>query len=168
MKLKTGDRAPNFDLSSTEGVLLMLCDEVPRSPLLLAFVAAAEAGRETLRELAARHADFTRRGLKVLVVSSDPLAELQALQQELELPFPLLHDDRGFSKLYGFDPAEDGAAQTLLVLVDQGQRVLLVADGQASLETALANVLSEVDRLPSSSVNYPRTVINRLVDRWVS
>ena len=35
--LVVGDEAPNFDLTSTEDVVLMLCDEVPRMAVLLYF-----------------------------------------------------------------------------------------------------------------------------------
>ena len=36
-QLSVGDEAPNFDLSTTEGAVLMLCDEVPRNFVVLYF-----------------------------------------------------------------------------------------------------------------------------------
>ena len=51
--LTVGDEAPDFDLSSTEDVVLMLKDEVPRTPVLLYLFsgpADLQARTEALRE----------------------------------------------------------------------------------------------------------------------
>ena len=54
-RLRVGDEAPNFDLTSTEDVLLMLRDEIPRSPVLLYFfpVEFATGVKDDLSSLAA-------------------------------------------------------------------------------------------------------------------
>ena len=51
-RITIGDEAPNFDLSSTEGVLLMLRDEVPRTSVLLYFFSDLD-GAETRADLQA-------------------------------------------------------------------------------------------------------------------
>ena len=102
-RLAAGDRAPDFDLASTEDAVLMLRDEVPRSPVLLFFFGDPEAAdvRRDLAALAARCDEWARHGLKVLGISPAKLDGLKAVQRELALPFPLLTDDRGFAAAYG-------------------------------------------------------------------
>ena len=169
-RLAEGDRAPDFDLSSTEDAVLMLCDEVPRSAVLLYFFAdpAEERARAGLSALADRREDFGRLGLKVMGVSPAKLDGLKAAQRELGLPFPLLTDDRGFSRSYGVEAAEDAAPEPALVLVDRGQRVLWLANPAPAVEQEIGGILGRLKKLPSSTANYPRSVINRLVDRWVN
>ena len=170
-RLAAGDRAPDFDLSSTEDAILMLRDEVPRSPVLLYFFAdpAAEGTRRDLAALAARRDDFGRTGLKVMGISPAKLDGLKATQRELALPFPLLTDDRGFSRSYGVEAAAEGeAAAPALVLVDRRQQVLWIANPSPPCEEAAPGILKRLKSLPSPTTNYPRSVINRLVDRWVN
>jgi len=117
MAVSIGDEAPNFDLSSTEDVLLMLRDEVIRTTQLLYFF--ADAGSDQVR----RDLDALSRGLddlapltcRVLAVSPLPLDALKALQAERKLLFPLLHDDRNFSAAYGVAAVVLGAYWRRLV-----------------------------------------------------
>ena len=169
-RLSVGDAAPNFDLASTEDVVLMLRDEIPRSAVLLYFFDGPDnkRARRDLTELAARHTSFAGLDMKILGISATKLEELRTLQRELELPFPLLFDDRGFSSLFGFEVGEGGGAEPVMVLVNRDQRVLWLGDGSAELETSLGEVEGRLESLPSSTANYPRSVINRLVDLWVN
>jgi peroxiredoxin len=162
--MSVGDEAPNFDLTSTEGVILMLRDEVPRSPVLLLFEPDIEAAGDDL-DVCARFTDrLAAARLKLFVVSESALAELQEVQRRKQLPYPLLHDDRGFSRQYG---SEDEARRALF-LVDRDQRVAWLEREPASLDEALAQALALVEKMPSPTEAYPRSVINRLVDRWVN
>ncbi len=167
-RLAEGDTAPNFDLASTEDAVLMLRDEVPRSAVLLYFF-GAPADQRARRDLSllASHAGSLV-GAKALGVSPAKLDELKSLQRELELPFPLLSDDRGFSGLFGFENAEEGESAPVLVLVNRDQKVLWQAKPLESMETALEEIRGRLKSLPSSTANYPRSVINRLVDLWVN
>lgn len=159
-----GDEAPNFDLTSTEDVVLMLRDEVPRTTVVLYFFAdpASPAVRGDLAALSARHAAWRRLSAKALAVSPAPLAALKPVQRELGLSFPLLHDDRGRSAAYGVESAP------ALAVVSREQRLVWLANPVA----AVADVLPEVEKLlrsePSPTALYPRSVINRWVDRWVN
>ncbi len=171
MALAIGDEAPNFDLTSTEDVVLMLRDEVPRTSVLLYFFAATadERARRDLAALATRSRQLAERQTAVIGVSPAKLDDLKALQRELDLPFPLLEDDRGFSAHYGVTPpAEDQQPQPALVAVDRRQRVLWLANPLTSLEAAWPDLEKALTRLPSPTANYPRSVINRLVDRWIN
>jgi peroxiredoxin len=166
-----GDVAPNFDLSSTENAVLMLKDEVVRTAVVVYFFSDLE-GERVRRDL-----DALNRGLKalaklntrVLAVSPAKLDELKKVQAERKLLFPLLHDDRNFSASYGVVPAQEGKpADPALVVVGRRQDVLWLANPVASVEEALPQVEKLLKGLPSPTRSYPKSVINRLVDRWVN
>ena len=109
--LAVGDEAPNFDLTSTEDVVLMLRDEVARTAVVLYFFADVEGDRvrDDLLAFARSWEDLVTADTRVLGVSPAKLPALKELQKELHLPFPLLTDDRGFSASYGLEPAQDDA-----------------------------------------------------------
>ncbi len=169
--LTIGDEAPNFDLTSTEDVVIMLRDEVPRSAVLLYLFGdpAAETTRRDLEALAAAHRRLSELPLGVLGISPAKLPELKACQRELRLPFPLLVDDRGFSADYGVvAPSDDQPAPPALVVIDRQQRIVWMANPVDSVAESVAGLERDLKRLPSTTSNYPRKVINRLVDRWVN
>lgn len=166
-----GDEAPNFDLSSTEDVVIMLRDEVPRTAVLLYLFADAadEHTRSELSALAAAAGRLARLPVTVLGISPSKLDQLKQAQRELNLPFPLLHDDRGFSAHYGVEaPGEDEPAPPALVAVDRQQRISWIKPSVTSVEASIQELEGDLAKLPSSTSNYPRKVINRLVDRWIN
>ncbi len=167
--LQIGDEAPNFDLASTEDVVLMLRDEVPRTPVLLFFFGSveAEATRSDLEVLREASRELAESGVKIMGVSAAKLEELKAVQRELGLGFPLLHDDRNLSAAYGVE-AREGAqsAAEVLVLVGRNLRVRWIGRPPVTIE-AIRAAAAPAQKV-SSTVNYPRKVINRLVDRWVN
>jgi peroxiredoxin len=169
-RLEVGDEAPNFDLSSTEGALLMLCDEVPRNMVALYFFADLESER-TRSDLAALgnvRDSLAAKRVNILGVSPAKMPGLEDLQSELGLSFPLLRDDRDFSSSYGVEKGEeDAAAEPALVLVSRTQSVLWIANPVQSVESALVDLTKAADT-GSPTSNYPKKVINRIVDRWVN
>jgi peroxiredoxin Q/BCP len=170
-RISIGDPAPNFDLTSTEGSLLMLRDEVPRTAVVLYFFsdAASERARRDLQALGKALAALRKLHAKVLGVSRSDLAILQKLQAELKLPFPLLHDDRDFSSRYGVAPPAEGQEPApALYVVNRQQNVLWLSNPVAAVEQAMPEVLKSLEGQGSPTGNYPRAVINRLVDRWVN
>jgi peroxiredoxin len=181
--LAPGDPAPNFDLSSTEDVLLMLRDEVPRTAIVLYFFddPADSRVREDLTFLGQRYAGLKEVTASILGVSPAKLDALKALQRELGLRFPLLTDDRAFSRLYGLEPpaAEGGegaeapaAARSMtpaaLYVVDRRQVVCWAGVPAPPIAGAWPEILGVLKRLGSSTSNYPRRITNRLVDLWVN
>jgi peroxiredoxin len=166
-----GDEAPNFDLTSTEDVLLMLRDEVSQNALVLYFFAdpASDRSRRDLDALNQGLKDLARQRTRVLAVSPAKLDDLKAVQAERKLLFPLLHDDRGFSAQYGVAAPEEGKpAAPALVVVNRRQKVLWIANPLASAAAALPEVLKLLRALPSPTASYEKRVINRLVDWWVN
>jgi peroxiredoxin len=159
-----GDVAPNFDLSSTEDALLMLRDEVVRTAMVLYFFSdPADARAQRDLDALNQHLDaLAERQTRVLAVSPAKLDDLKKLQAERKLLFPLLHDDRKFSEAYGV------GASPALVVVNRRQEVKWIANPVASVEDALAQVTSLLKSLPSPTRSYPKSVINRWIDRWVN
>lgn len=171
--LAVGDVAPNFDLSSTEDVLLMLRDETPRTAVLLYFFSADSDGqlercRADLQALSQCRDELQKAQAKVLAVSPQKVNVLKGLQQELGLNFPLLRDDRRFSAAYGIESPEEGAAQPALVVVDRSQQVIWLSNPIGSVAEVIPEVISLLKRLPASTAQYPRSIVNRLVNLWVN
>jgi peroxiredoxin len=165
-----GDEAPDFDLASTEDVVLMLKDEVPRTPVLLyLFSGPADLqARTDLGELERRLSVIVELRAKPLGMSPAPLAELKKLQADLRLHYPLLHDDRGFAKPYGLEaPAEGQSSPPALYLVGRDRRILWLERPVISLATSLGAIEKLLAGGSSSADGYPRRVINRWIDRWV-
>lgn len=169
--ISIGDEAPNFDLSSTEECLLMLKDEVVRTAVVVYFF-GNPADERVLRDLDAlnrRRESLAKNAVRILAVSPTPLDDLKKLQRERKLVFPLLHDDRSFSAAYGVTAPDEGRpAAPALVVVDRRQRLRFIANPVASVEDSMAQVESAIKDLPSPTRSYPKTVINRLIDRWVN
>jgi peroxiredoxin len=163
--LAIADEAPNFDLSSTENAVLMLRDEVARNAAVVYFFAdPADARAERDLDALNRHLDrLARLNARVLAVSPAKLDDLKKLQAGRKLLFPLLHDDRSFSASYGVAPEAPA-----LVVVGRKQRVLWLANPVAAVAEALPQVDKVLADQPSPAKSYPKSVINRLIDRLVS
>ena len=163
-EIEVGDKAPNFDLASTEGVVLMLRDEVHRTQVLVYVFAEPEAATADLGVLARSADDLLASGIKILAVSEASLEDLATAQRDLRLPFPLLHDDRGLSRAY----LGDGERRTVTALVGRDQRIQWLDAAGGRLPEDLPARLTAQAESRGSTVNYPRSVINGLVDRWVN
>lgn len=166
-----GDVAPNFDLSSTEDALLMLKDEVVRTAVVVYFFAdpASDRVHRDLDALSRRVEDLRKLNARILGVSPAKLDDLRKLQAERKILFPLLHDDRNFSAAYGVAaPAEGRPADPALVVVGRRQEVKWLANPVASVGDALPQVEALLKDMPSPTRSYPKSVINRLIDRWVN
>jgi peroxiredoxin len=169
--ISIGDEAPNFDLSSTENALLMLRDEVIRTAMVVYFFAdpTSERVQRDLDTLSRQREALSKISVGVLAVSPTKLDDLKKLQRERKLRFPLLHDDRNFSALYGVASGEEGKpAAPALVLVDRRQRVRFLANPVASVEESMPQVESALKEMPSPTRSYPKSVVNRWIDRWVN
>lgn len=169
--ISIGDVAPNFDLSSTEDAVLMLKDEVIRTALVIYFFADPESERvrRDLDALSRWQEPLRKLSAKVLAISPAKLDDLKRLQVSRKLLFPLLHDDRNFAASYGVTPAEEGHPYSpALVVVGRRQEVKWVANPVASAEDAIAQVEKLLKDLPSPTRSYPKSVVNRLIDRWVN
>lgn len=169
-RLSIGDEAPNFDLTSTENVVLMLRDEVPRMAVVLYFFGnpADEKVRRDLAALAESQDRLAEKRAVILGVSPNQLAELKQVQRELNLRFPLLVDDREFTAAYGVEAPEEGEPEPALFLVDRDQKIRWQANPASSAKASLEEILSVLSRQPSQTYHYPSAVVNRVVDWWIN
>lgn len=168
--LSIADEAPNFDLSSTENAVLMLRDEVARTSVIVYFF-ADPADPCAHRDLDAlnQHLDrLARLSTRVLAVSPAKLDDLKKLQAERKLLFPLLHDDRNFSASYGVVALEGKPPEPALVVVSRKQRVLWLANPVDAVAEALPQVEKVLEEQPSPAKSYPKSVINRVIDKIVN
>ena len=168
--ISIGDEAPNFDLTSTEDAVLMLRDEVIQTSVVLYFTAEPEGdrARRDLDALNRQLVPLRKLRARVLAVSPAKIDVLKKVQIEGQLLFPLLHDDRDFSARYGLTAEEGHVPAPALVVVSRKQKVLWLANPVATVAEALPQVLKLLKSLPSPTDSYPRTIINRIVDRWVN
>jgi peroxiredoxin len=169
-QLAKGDEAPNFDLTSTEDVVLMLRDEVSRTAALLYFFDVdAEGSRDALTALGGAWSRLGRHRARVLGVAKATPEALKELQRELSLPFPLVSDDRGFAAHYGVVAAAEGDnSPPALFLVDRRQQIAWMANPAPAMEEALGAVDKALADLPGPTSNYPKSVVNRVVSWWVN
>jgi peroxiredoxin len=169
--VQVGDEAPNYDLASTEDAVLMLCDEVPRTAVVL-YVFDDPAGETPRRDLATLRGWQDRLSNRRAVLHGMSRAGLPALketQADLGLTFPLLTDDRDFSATYGVGKAtEEAASEPALYLIDRERRIAWMARPAGDVEAALSEVVSVLKGLPSPTANMPGSVVNRVVDWWVN
>jgi peroxiredoxin len=169
--ISVGDEAPNFDLTSTEGGVLMLRDEVTRTAAVLYLFGDPESDR-TRRDLAALAANrerLARLDARPLAVAPLALTKLAELQRRWNLPFPLLADDRGFARLYGVEPPEEGrTAAPALVVVDRRQRVRYLANPVSAVEAAMPELEKILAGFPTPTASYPKAVLNRWIEWWVN
>jgi peroxiredoxin len=169
-KLSPGAEAPNFDLSSTEDVVLMLRDEVPRMAALLYFFGdpTNEGARRHLVTLAESQHDLAGNRAVILGISRTKLPALKQAQHELNVRFPLLYDDRDFTASYGVEAPEEGEPAPALFLVDRDQKIAWMANPLSSMESALKEVTAALQRQPAPTYHYPAKVVNRVVNWWVN
>lgn len=159
-----GERAPDFDLTSTEDCVLTLRDAVGRAAALLYFFADPET--ETVRSDLAALTGLARRlpgPLRTLAISPTPIPRLKELQRELRLPFPLLRDDRALAAGYGFDPE---AGHPVLALVDRRQHLAWLGRNDISVESSADELEDVLRHLEPPTALLPRRLVNRLVARF--
>ncbi len=168
-KVAVGSVAPDFDLTSTEDAVLMLRDEITRLAVVLYFFADPDSykTRSELRFLADRQPALKAQAAVIMGISPAKLPALKQMQRELELPYPLLTDDRKFSLAYGVGTdSEETEPAPALLLVDRRQRIAWLANPATSVETVLPDLEETLKSHQSTTSNYPRSVINWLVERF--
>lgn len=102
-KLKPGDQAPDFVLTSDEGKPVRLSDFRGKKVLLYFYPKAGTPGCTqqacALRDL---HPDVSEKGVVVIGISPDSPEALRKFRAKYNLPFVLLSDpDRSVARLYG-------------------------------------------------------------------
>jgi peroxiredoxin len=153
MAVKTGDRAPDFDLEVTHDERVRLSDFLGRSNVLLVFhpFAFTQVCEDEARDLQENLDSFRNASTEIVIVSCDPSPARQAWKRELEAEYTFASDfwpHGRAAKAYGvfnertgapyrgtFLIDRDGTVVWSLVKLDDARRDELV---DASLETLRA------------------------------
>jgi peroxiredoxin Q/BCP len=138
VRLRPGDPAPDFTLSTDTGETLRLSNLAGKRVILYAYPAAMTPGcttqacdfRDSLQSLAAH-------GVTVVGISPDPPAKLAAFREREHLTFPLVSDpDKAVLTAYGAYGAKQNYGRTVMGVI----RSTFVIDPAGRIEHAFYNV----------------------------
>jgi peroxiredoxin Q/BCP len=131
-KLRVGDRAPEFALTSQEGKSVRLSDFIGQKNVVLYFYPKDETPGCTAEAGAFRDSyDILRKlGAEVIGVSSDSVDSHVRFARKCDLPFPLLSDNAGVRKSYGVKPTLGLIPGRVTYIIDKQGRVANVFSSQ--------------------------------------
>ncbi|WP_309071585.1 thioredoxin-dependent thiol peroxidase [Arthrobacter sp.] len=137
-RLQTGDRAPDFTLTSADGSTVSLGDFAGENVVVYFYPAAATPGcttqacdfRDSLASLASA-------GYRVIGISPDGETKLRSFSEKEELTFPLLSDpDHAVAEAWGAWGEKKNYGKTYEGLI----RSTVVVDGSGQVALAQYNV----------------------------
>ncbi len=117
--IDAGEMLPQFRLPSADGRTVQFWDYKQRQALVLLILHGpdcAECGR-LLEAYAARYAEVREQGAELLALLPASLEQVERLQAQVRLPFPLLADGTGetLARLGAWESARQAAQPTILV-----------------------------------------------------
>ena len=129
MTIRTGDRAPEFDLEETNERRVRLSDYLGRSNVLLVFhpFAFTAVCEEEARDLQENLESFRNANTEIVFVSCDSSAARQAWKKELGAEYPFASDfwpHGAAAKAYGVFNEASGAPLRGTFLIDTGGSVI--------------------------------------------
>ena len=129
MTIRTGDRAPEFDLEETHDRRVRLSDYLGRSNVLLVFhpFAFTAVCEEEARDLQENLESFRNANTEIVFVSCDSSAARQAWKEELGAEYTFASDfwsHGAAAKAYGVFNEANGAAVRGTFLIDSGGTVI--------------------------------------------
>jgi peroxiredoxin len=129
MTVKTGDRAPDFDLEVTLDERARLADFLGRSNLLLVFhpLAFTEVCEDEARDLQENLESFRNAGTEIVFVSCDPSPARQAWKRQLGAEYTFASDfwpHGAAAKAYGVFDEETGTPFRGTFLIDREGTVI--------------------------------------------
>ena len=104
MRLKTGDKIPDFQATDAQGAVFNMASLLGKKPLVIYFYPKDNTPGCTAQACSFRdqYEDFMDLGAEVIGVSSDSVASHQKFAKQYQLPFILLSDaDKKIRKLFG-------------------------------------------------------------------
>ena len=124
MTVRTGDRAPGFDLEVTHGERVRLSDFLGRRNVLLVFhpFAFTPVCEEEARDLQENLESFREAQTEIVFVSCDPAPARQAWRHELGAEYVIASDfwtHGEAAKAYGVFNEENGAPHRGTFLIDK-------------------------------------------------
>ncbi len=129
MAVKTGDRAPDFDLEVTHEERVTLADFAGRSNLLLVFhpLAFTEVCEDEALDLQENLESFRNSGTEVVFVSCDPAPARQAWKRQLGAEYTFASDfwpHGAAAKAYGVFDEDRGTPFRGTFLIDREGTVI--------------------------------------------
>ena len=129
MAVRTGDRAPEFDLEVKRGEHVRLSDFRGRSNVLLVFhpFAFTQVCEEEARDLQENLESFRNAQTEIVFVACDPSAARQAWKKELGAEYTFASDfwpHGAVSKAYGVFNEANGAPDRGTFLIDKEGTVI--------------------------------------------
>ena len=129
MTVKTGDKAPAFDLEVTHGERVRLADYLGRSNVLLVFhpFAFTAVCEEEALDLQENIESFRNAQTEIVLVSCDPSPSRQAWKKQIGAEFVFASDfwpHGEASKAYGVFNEETGAPRRGTFLIDREGTVI--------------------------------------------
>ena len=157
MSLRLGDEAPNFTADTTEGPIDF--HDWKKGSWAVFFSHPADFTPVCTTELgrtAALNEEFTRRGVKTIAISVDPLESHQGWAPDIrdvggtDLNFPIIADpDRSVSQLYDMiHPGEgDTSSVRSVFIIDPSNKIRLTLTYPKSVGRNFDEILRVVDAL---------------------
>lgn len=129
MAVKTGDRAPEFDLAAAPGERVALADFLGRSNLLLVFhpFAFTQVCEDEAHDLQENLESFRNAGTEIVFVSCDPPPARQAWKRQLGAEYTFASDfwpHGAAARAYGVFDEETGASSRGTFLIDREGTVI--------------------------------------------
>jgi peroxiredoxin len=129
MTVRTGDKAPEFDLEVKQGERIHLSDFLGRTNLLLVFhpFAFTSVCEDEARDLQENLEAFRKAQTEIVLVSCDPAPARQAWRAEIGAEYVFASDfwtHGEAAKAYGVFNEENGAARRGTFLIDKDGRVI--------------------------------------------
>jgi peroxiredoxin len=129
MAVKTGDRAPDFDLEVTHDERVRLSEFLGRSNVLLVFhpFAFTEVCEDEARDLQENLDSFRNAGTEIVFVSCDPSPARQAWKRELGAEYTFASDFWAHgeaARAYGIFNERTGAPHRGTFLIDRDGTVV--------------------------------------------
>jgi mycoredoxin-dependent peroxiredoxin len=129
MAVRTGDRAPEFDLEVERGERVTLSDVRTRANVLLVFhpFAFTQVCEDEARDLQENLQSFREAGTEIVFVSCDPSAARQAWKRELGAEYTFASDfwpHGTAAKAYGVFNETTGAPHRGTFLIDRAGTVI--------------------------------------------
>lgn len=116
MRLKVGDKAPNFDETDVNGVLQSMSDG--KHPTLLSFHrhAGCPPCNLRVREHMLAKQDLDRYGVRILGIFESPVESIRSDLAHKDVPFPILADsERRLYQMYSVKPSLKGFIKSFLI-----------------------------------------------------
>jgi len=150
--LKVGDRLPEFEAQTTEGCPIRTSALLGKPLVVFFFPKAFTPG--CVREAKAFRDEYpliTRRGARILGVSTDALDAQCRFAEWAGVPFPLVADaSRSLSKLFGVCWPILGVAKRVTFVTDAGGVVRSVFRHELFVDHHIADVRRALDELAAS------------------